>query len=73
MLVDTDGLGDNFRSDINARQDLASGQAGTLVANQTKLTERAKVTATVGDSAPTGGTLSGVIYYHIQDDGTQSS
>jgi hypothetical protein len=72
-IVDTDGLGDNFRSDINARQDVASGQAGTLVANQTKLTERAKVTATVGTSAPTGGTLSGVIYYHIQDDGTQSS
>ena len=72
-VVDTDGLANEARSDINARQDVASGQAGTLVANQTKLTERAKVTATVGASAPTGGTLSGVIYYHIQDDGTQSS
>ncbi len=72
-IVDTDGLANKARSDINARQDVASGQAGTLVANQTKLTEKAKVTATVGASAPTGGTLSGVIYYHIQDDGTQSS
>jgi len=72
-IVDIDGLANEARSDINARQDVASGQAGTLVANQTKLTERAKVTATVGTSAPTGGTLSGVIYYHIQDDGTQSS
>jgi hypothetical protein len=72
-IVDIDGLANEARSDINARQDVASGQAGTLVANQTKLTEKAKVTATVGASAPTGGTLSGVIYYHIQDDGTQSS
>jgi len=72
-ITDTDGLGDNLRSDINARQDLASGQAGTLIDNQTKLTEKAVVTATVGDSAPTGGTLSGVIYYHIQDDGKVSS
>lgn len=72
-ITDTDGLGDNFRSDTNARQDVASGQAGTLVANQTKLTEKAVVTATVGTSAPTGGTISGVIYYHIQDDGKISS
>jgi len=72
-VVDIDGLANEARSDIGARQDVSSGQAGALITGQTKLTEKVKVTATVGASAPTGGTVDGVIYYHIQDDGTQSS
>ena len=72
-VVDTDGLANEMRSDIGARIDTSSGQAGALVTGQTKFTEKVKVTATVGDSAPTGGTVSGVIYYHIQDDGTISN
>jgi len=72
-LTDVDALADNARSDTNARQDVASGQAGTNVANQTAFTEAVKITAKKGDSAPTGGTVSGVIYYHIVDDGRVSA
>ena len=58
-FVNTDGYLDAADAD--------SGDVGVPA------TERIKVVGGHGGSAPTGGTITGVIYYYVKDDGKEST
>lgn len=66
--LDVDGLIAEGDADVGASVfNYASGTAGDDLGVTMSTTQPVKLTGGVGDSAPTGGTISGYVKYHVSD------
>lgn len=75
-FVNTDGYLDAADADSGAVLTIWGGDstAGVDLGDVgVPATERIKVVGGHGGSAPTGGTITGVIYYYVKDDGKEST
>jgi len=69
--ADADGLVDGAAGDSAAVVNVASATAGNDLLTVMSATQPVKITGNNGGSAPTGGTISGIIKYYVDDDGRE--
>jgi hypothetical protein len=71
--LDVDGLVAEGDADVGASVfNYATATAGNDLGVPMSTTQMVQITGGVGASAATGGTITGIITYHVQDDGAQS-